>query len=136
MKNITKFITQKLKLKVNESKSAVARPQERKILGFSFTDGPEIKRAIAPKSLVRFKRRVREITRRAKGVSIDATMEELAPLYAGLAQLLRFLRNSSRPRVTYQLGPCATSCGPLATMENNPSSSGSSLGTGRSSKTG
>src|SRR5216110_1068399 len=76
MKSITQFITQKLKLKVNESKSAVARPQERKFLGFSFTDGPEIKRAIAPKSLVRFKRRVREITRRAKGVSIEATMED------------------------------------------------------------
>ena len=59
MKSITKFITQKLKLKVNESKSAVARPQERKFLGFTFTDGPEVKRAIAPKSLVRFKRRVR-----------------------------------------------------------------------------
>jgi RNA-directed DNA polymerase len=101
MKSITQFITQKLKLKVNESKSAVARPQERKFLGFSFTDGPEIKRAIAPKSLIRFKRRVREITRRAKGVSIDATMEELVRIYAGLAQLLRFLRNSSRPRVPY-----------------------------------
>jgi RNA-directed DNA polymerase len=83
MKSITQFITQKLKLKVNEAKSAVARPQERKFLGFSFTDGPEVNRAIAPKSLVRFKRRVREITRRAKGVSIDATMEELAPYMRG-----------------------------------------------------
>jgi hypothetical protein len=53
MKSITQFITQKLKLKVNESKSAVAKPQERKFLGFSFIDGPEVKRAIAPKSLVR-----------------------------------------------------------------------------------
>lgn len=39
MKSITRFITQRLKLKVNETKSAVARPQERKFLGFSFTDG-------------------------------------------------------------------------------------------------
>src|SRR5690348_3337112 len=53
MQSITQFITQKLKLKVNESKSAVAKPQERKFLGFSFTDEPEVKRAIAPKSLVR-----------------------------------------------------------------------------------
>jgi RNA-directed DNA polymerase len=83
MKSITQFITQKLKLKVNESKSAVAKPQERKFLGFSFTDGPEVKRAIAPKSLVRFKRRVREITRRAKGVSIETTIEELAPYMRG-----------------------------------------------------
>ena len=36
MESITRFITQKLKLKVNEAKSAVARPQERKFLGFSF----------------------------------------------------------------------------------------------------
>src|SRR5215469_5255029 len=78
MESITRFITQKLKLKVNESKSAVVRPQERKFLGFSVTAGPEVKRIIAPKSLERFKQRIREITRRAKGVSIKATMEELA----------------------------------------------------------
>src|SRR5947199_4010843 len=74
MESITRFITQKLKLKVNETKSAVARPQERKFLGFSFTEGPEVKRVIAPKALDRFKRRVREITRRAQGFSIDTTI--------------------------------------------------------------
>jgi RNA-directed DNA polymerase len=100
MKSITKFITQKLKLKVNESKSAVARPQERKFLGFSFTDGPEIKRAIAPKSSARFKRRVREITRRAKGVSIDATMEELAPYMRGWRSYFGFCET---PRVLVSL---------------------------------
>ena len=41
MESISRFIKQKLKLKVNEAKSAVARPQERKFLGFSFTTGPE-----------------------------------------------------------------------------------------------
>jgi len=83
MESITRFITQKLKLKVNEAKSAVARPQERKFLGFSFTDGPELKRAIAPKALERFKQRIREITRRAKGVSIETTIEALAPYMRG-----------------------------------------------------
>src|SRR6516225_11747732 len=83
MKSITRFIMQKLKLKVNETKSAVARPQERKFLGFSFTDGPEVRRVIAPKALDRFKRRVREITRRAKGVSIETTMAELTPYMRG-----------------------------------------------------
>src|SRR3981189_3299859 len=83
MKSITRFITRKLKLKVNEAKSAVARPQERKFLGFSFTAGPDIKRKIAPKSLERFKQRIRGITRRAKGVSITTTMEELAPYMRG-----------------------------------------------------
>jgi len=83
MESITRFITQKLKLKVNEAKSAVARPQERKFLGFSFMAGLDIKRTIAPKSLERFKRRIRDITRRAKGVSIMTTMEELAPYMWG-----------------------------------------------------
>src|SRR5713101_2030316 len=41
MESITRFITQRLKPKVNETKSAVARPQERKVLGFSFSAGPE-----------------------------------------------------------------------------------------------
>jgi RNA-directed DNA polymerase len=77
MESITRFITHKLKLKVNEAKSAVARPQERKFLGFSFTAGPEVKRVVAAKALDRFKRRVREITRRAKGVSIKTTIAEL-----------------------------------------------------------
>jgi RNA-directed DNA polymerase len=83
MKSITRFITHKLKLKVNETKSAVARPQERKFLGFSLTAGPEVKRVIAPKALVRFKRRIREITRRAKGVSIQQTITELASYMRG-----------------------------------------------------
>jgi RNA-directed DNA polymerase len=83
MKSMTRFITKKLKLKVNETKSAVARPQERKFLGFSFRVGPESKRIIASEALDRFKRRIREITRRAKGVSIKTTIEELAPYMRG-----------------------------------------------------
>ena len=83
MKSITRFITHKLKLKVNEAKSAVAQPQERKFLGFSFTAGPEVKRVVAPKALDRFKRRIREITRQAKGVSIKTTIAELASYMRG-----------------------------------------------------
>src|SRR5260370_21636728 len=83
MESVTRFITQKLRLKVNEAKSAVARPQERKFLGFSFMAGPEVRRIIAPKALDRFKQRIREITRRAKGVSMETTMEELAPYMRG-----------------------------------------------------
>jgi RNA-directed DNA polymerase len=83
MESVTRFITQKLQLKVNEAKSAVARPQERKFLGFSFSAGPEVKRVIAPKALDRFKRRIREITGRAKGVRMKTTIEELAPYMRG-----------------------------------------------------
>jgi RNA-directed DNA polymerase len=83
MDSITRFITQRLKLKVNDKKSAVARPQERKFLGFSFTDGPEVRRRIAPKAVKRFKERIREITRQAKGVSLETTMATLAPYMRG-----------------------------------------------------
>ncbi len=83
MDSITRFITQRLKLKVNDKKSAVARPQERKFLGFSFTDGPEVRRRIAPKAVERFKERIREITRQAKGVSLETTMAKLAPYMRG-----------------------------------------------------
>src|SRR5438270_8256480 len=83
MESVTRFITTQLKLTVNASKSAVARPQDRKFLGFSFTAGPETKRIIAPKALERFKARIRDITRRAKGVSIETTIAELAPYMRG-----------------------------------------------------
>jgi RNA-directed DNA polymerase len=54
MASIPRFITQTLKLQVDEAKSAVARPHERKFLGFGFTDGPAVQRAIAPLVVVRF----------------------------------------------------------------------------------
>jgi RNA-directed DNA polymerase len=59
MASITRFLADKLRLKVNETKSAVARPEERNFLGFA-NDGSE--RRIAPKALAKFKDRVRDIT--------------------------------------------------------------------------
>jgi RNA-directed DNA polymerase len=83
MESITRFIMTKLKLKVNQQKSAVARPWERKFLGFSFTVNREPKRRIAPKAVLRFKGRVRELTRRTRGVSIERMAEELARYVRG-----------------------------------------------------
>jgi len=78
MESVKRFITKKLKLKVNEAKSAVAKPQERKFLGFSFTDGKEPKRKIAPKAIDRFKEQIREITHRSRGRSMKQMTAELA----------------------------------------------------------
>ena len=83
MESVKRFITEKLKLKVNESKSAVAKPQERKFLGFSFTDGKEPKRKIAPKAIDRFKERIREITHRSRGRSMEQVTAELARYVRG-----------------------------------------------------
>ena len=83
MESMTRFITTKLKLKVNELKSAVARPWERKFLGFSFTRAALPKRRIAPKAVGRFKERVRELTSRRRGVSIERMAEELSRYLRG-----------------------------------------------------
>src|SRR5882724_1843668 len=83
MASLTRFLATKLKLKVNQQKSAVARPWERKFLGFSFTKNREPKRRIAPKAVVRFKERVRELTSRTGGVSIERMAEELAQYLRG-----------------------------------------------------
>ena len=77
MEGLKRFLATKLKLKVNELKSAVARPWDRKFLSFSFTRGLAPKRRIAPKAVDRFKERVRELTSRTRGVSIERMAEDL-----------------------------------------------------------
>ena len=83
MESLKRFITTKLKLKVNEQKSAVARPWERKFLGFSFTANREPRRRIAPKAVLRFKEKVRELTRRTRGVQVERMAEELGRYLRG-----------------------------------------------------
>ena len=83
MASIRRFITTKLRLKVNQQKSAVARPWVRKFLGFSFTWDRESRRRIAPKAVLRFKERVRELTSRTRGISTERMAEELAQYLRG-----------------------------------------------------
>jgi RNA-directed DNA polymerase len=98
MASVSRFLTTKLRLKVNEAKSAVARPEERKFLGFSISnDGSE--RRIAPKTLDKFKERIREMTSRTRGLSLSQIIAELAPYligwrgYFGFCQTPRVLTN-------------------------------------------
>jgi RNA-directed DNA polymerase len=95
MESVTQFITRKLKLKVNGEKSAVARPRERKFLGFSFTSGQVPKRRIAPKALDRFKGRVRELTRRTKGVSLEQMTRTLGAYLRGWRGYFGFCQTPS-----------------------------------------
>jgi len=95
MQSITRFITDKLRLKVNELKSAVARPAERKFLGFSFTSGKQPKRRIAPKSLLRFKKRIRELTKRNRGVSLDQMVADLRRYLTGWRGYFGFCQTPS-----------------------------------------
>lgn len=99
MTNVTRFLTRRLKLKVNEAKSAVARPVERKFLGFSFSHHKEPKRRIAPKAVLRCKQKIRELTQRTRGISLEQMLKELAAYlrgwksYFGFCQTPRILRN-------------------------------------------
>jgi RNA-directed DNA polymerase len=83
MASLTLFITTRLKLKVNAAKSAVAPARERTFLGFSFTHGQRPKRRLAEKVLVRFRARVRKLTRRVRGVSLRQMVKELAAYLLG-----------------------------------------------------
>jgi RNA-directed DNA polymerase len=83
MESVTHFITHRLKLKVNQAKSAVARPGQRKFLGFSFTGEREPRRRIAPKAIARFKARIREQTRRTRGISLPQMVKELVTYLRG-----------------------------------------------------
>jgi RNA-directed DNA polymerase len=136
MESITRFITEQLKLKVNETKSAVARPQQRKFLGFSFTDGLELRRAIAPKALERFKDRIREITCRAKGVRHRVDDKGTGPLSGGLERLFRRLRNTGSVGLPDPLGAVAAPVCAVAAVENRSPSQGSPNWTWGASHTG
>src|SRR6516225_6276350 len=83
MISVTRFLARRLKLTVNESKSAVARPEQRKFLGFSFSSNKEPKRRISPKALLRCKQKIRELTRRTRGISLEQMVKELTAYLRG-----------------------------------------------------
>ena len=99
MESLTAFVTDRLRLKVNQEKSAVARPWERKFLGFSFTSAKKApRRRIAPKSLDRIKKRVRELTRRTRGISLEKMVELLSIYLRGWWAYFRHCETPSVPK--------------------------------------
>jgi hypothetical protein len=100
MAGLKAFLTGRLKLKVNESKSAVAPPHTRKFLGFTFLMREQVKRRIAPKALARFKARIRELTQRTRGVSVDQLIGSLKRYLTGWRGYFGFCET---PRVLQQL---------------------------------
>jgi RNA-directed DNA polymerase len=93
--SITGFIQRRLKLKVNEAKSAVARPAERKFLGFSISNAQQPKRRIATKALGRFKQKARELTERTRGISIEQMTKGLANYLRGWKSYFGFCETPS-----------------------------------------
>ena len=80
---ISQFLSERLKLTVNEAKSAVARPWERKFLGYSLSWHKAPKLKIAPSSLKRLEGKIREVLKGAQGRSLTKVIVELNPALRG-----------------------------------------------------
>jgi RNA-directed DNA polymerase len=89
MEAVTAFLEQRLKLKVNVSKSAVARPWERKFLGYSMTWHKKPKLKIAQQSRQRLVEKIRKTLWEARGGSLKQAIERLNPLLRGWVAYFR-----------------------------------------------
>ncbi|EAQ81544.1 transposase (11) [Blastopirellula marina DSM 3645] len=93
LQSVTRWLDQKLRLKVNQSKSAVDRPRKRKFLGFSFTTRRQ--RSIAPSSVAKFKQRIRQLTKRNRGTSFERVIRELRSYLLGWRGYFGFCQTPS-----------------------------------------
>ena len=83
MRSIGRFLTRKLKLKVNKEKSAVDRPWRRRFLGFTFRSQKGVRIRISPESERTFRKKMKVITRRTRGVSLALLIGELSRYLCG-----------------------------------------------------
>jgi RNA-directed DNA polymerase len=90
---LTRFLESKLRLRVNREKSAVAHVSERKFLGYRLHSDGTL--AIAPQSIQRAKARIRQITRRNRGVSFERVIGELNSFTTGWVTYFRYAKAKS-----------------------------------------
>ncbi|MBM3271583.1 MAG: group II intron reverse transcriptase/maturase [Candidatus Sericytochromatia bacterium] len=83
MASLERFLAKRLRLKVNRDKSAVARPWQRKFLGYTVTVNRQPKLKVAPQSVKRLKAKLRPRLREARGKSLKASIEDIRPLLKG-----------------------------------------------------
>lgn len=97
MEGAVRYLTEKLKLKVNQQKSAVDRPSNRKFLGFTFTAGKQPNRIGVHESRVkRFKDKIRGITKKMRGMNLEKSIKEyLMPIIRGWANYVRLAESRS-----------------------------------------
>jgi RNA-directed DNA polymerase len=91
--SVTNWLAKQLRLVVNQSKSAVDRPWKRKFLGFTFTTRRQ--RSIAPTSRAKFKKRIRELTKRNRGASLGRVVSELRSYLLGWRGYFGFCQTPS-----------------------------------------
>jgi RNA-directed DNA polymerase len=93
MSSIRVFLEEVLHLHINTQKSAVARPWERKFLGYSFSWHCQPRLRIRPESVRRLTSRMRELMRQGRGRSLTQTIETLNPLLRGWISYFRLAQN-------------------------------------------
>ena len=91
--SVTYFLEKKLKLKVNRNKSAAAQVKERQFLGYRLQNGGRL--TVAPKSRKRFRQKVRQRTKRSRGVSLEKVIDQLNQYLRGWQQYFRLAKNKS-----------------------------------------
>ena len=83
MGSLERFLSKRLRLKINRTKSAVARPWKRQFLGYSVTSNREPRLKVSPKAVKRLKKKLRPIFRRARGNNLQTTVKALNPKLQG-----------------------------------------------------
>jgi RNA-directed DNA polymerase len=86
---VERFLSEKLRLTVNRAKSAVDRPWNRKFLGYTFTHHHQPKFKVSPESVKRFKDRLREELRKARGRNVRTVLAKLQPVLSGWVSYYR-----------------------------------------------
>ncbi len=96
MAGVTRFLERKLRLGVNQEKSGVAFVEERQFLGYRILRGGRL--GVAPRSLKRAKKRIQEITRRNRGISLERMIQELNSYLTGWVTYFRYAACKSHLR--------------------------------------
>ena len=95
LESVTKFVEKRLKLKVNKDKSASDRPWKRKILGFSFTNAKAGMIRLADKTKIRFKNKIRALTRRNRSQAMSERIDKLNTYLKGWVGYFRLAQTRS-----------------------------------------
>ncbi|XHF41432.1 group II intron reverse transcriptase/maturase [Metapseudomonas boanensis] len=95
LKQMKRFLAERLKLRINDAKSACAKPSTRKFLGYSLTGQRQARLRIAPQSLQRLMARVKELLRQGRGRSLRHTIETLNPVLRGWIGYFQYTQTKS-----------------------------------------
>ena len=117
MASISQFLSERLKLTVNQAKSAVDRPWKRTFLGYSMTWHRKPRLTVAGKAVAKFKANLKAIFRRGRGKNIHSHHQRDNPEIAGLDELLSILGSKRHLRGTGWMAAAETAAHTVAAVE-------------------